>query len=385
MPRPAKAARLWLESASTDAQGRVTVRSMWVILDRGRKHRTGCLPQELGEAERKLQEYLVKKHDPAADRDRDPRTIFIADILSLYLSEVATRHARPKETGARLSRLAEFLGAKRLAVLNSTLTKAYADHRGSPAAARRELEDLRSAIGHYHKPFLAQFPIVMPAAGDERSRWLTRSEAARLIWAAWTMRQGYGENNRRFTGKHIARAILVGLYTGTRIGAICGAAIRPTVGKGYVDLEVGLFHRRPPGSKESKKRQPPIRLHGRILAHMRRWERLGISKRFLIEWNGKSVARINKAFRAVRERAEFGPEIVPHTLRHTAATWMMQNGECTPQQAAGYLGMTIETMDRVYAHHHPDHQENAKAAIGGRPKRPETKAKAKAANSGVSK
>jgi len=25
-------------------------------------------------------------------------------------------------------------------------------------------------------------------------------------------------------------------------------------------------------------------------------------------------------------------------------------------EAAGYLGMTVETLEEVYGHHHPDHQ-----------------------------
>ena len=28
-------------------------------------------------------------------------------------------------------------------------------------------------------------------------------------------------------------------------------------------------------------------------------------------------------------------------------------------EAAGYLGMTVETLETVYGHHHPDFQKNA--------------------------
>ena len=44
----------------------------------------------------------------------------------------------------------------------------------------------------------------------------------------------------------------------------------------------------------------------------------------------------------------------PHTLRHTAATWLMQSG-VSMWRAAGFLGMSVETLDRVYGHHHPDY------------------------------
>ena len=75
------------------------------------------------------------------------------------------------------------------------------------------------------------------------------------------------------------------------------------------------------------------------------------------------VKRINKAFRSVRRAAGLGNEVVPHTLRHTCATWLAQRGVPT-WEAAGYLGMTEETFIAVYGHHHPDHQKNAVNAFG---------------------
>ncbi len=57
-----------------------------------------------------------------------------------------------------------------------------------------------------------------------------------------------------------------------------------------------------------------------------------------------------------------GGKIVPHTLRHTAATWLMQRG-VSLWQAAGYLGMSPEILDRVYGHHSPDYLKGAASAI----------------------
>jgi integrase len=246
--------------------------------------------------------------------------------------------------------------------------RAYADARGSKAAARRELEELRAAINHYYREGFLAAPVAvsLPDKSEPRTRWLSRSEAARLLWAAWRMTQSWrGKESERRTGQHVARFILVALYTGTRAGAVCGAAIRPTIGRGYVDLESGVFYRRPPGQRETNKRQPPVPLPDRLLAHLRRWERLGLSKSAVVEWNGNPVARIHKAFRAAREVAGLGRDVVPHTLRHTAATWLMQNG-CDLWQAAGFLGMSPEMVERVYGHHHPRHLEGARRAIAYR-------------------
>jgi integrase len=141
--------------------------------------------------------------------------------------------------------------------------------------------------------------------------------AARLLWAAYRYREVQkGQPTDRRSRRHIARFILVGLYTGTRASAICGAALTSSVGRGWVDLDAGVFYRRAAGAIETKKRQPTIPIPPRLLAHMRRWKRLGLSTKAVVEWNGESVKKINKAFRGVRADAGLGPDVVPHVLRH---------------------------------------------------------------------
>jgi hypothetical protein len=98
--------------------------------------------------------------------------------------------------------------------------------------------------------------------------------------------------------------------------------------------------------------------------HLRRWARLGISKRYVIEWNGKPVQRINKGFRSARRLAGLDAEVVPHTLRHTCATWLAQK-RVPIHEICGFLGMTPETFERVYGHHHPDFQARAVNALSG--------------------
>jgi integrase len=141
----------------------------------------------------------------------------------------------------------------------------------------------------------------------------------------------------------------VAIYTGTRAGAICGAAFKPSEGRGWVDLESGIFHRRPPEKPENNKRQPPVRLSERLLAHLRRWANLGLSRQAVVEWHGVPVKRINKAFRSVGAEAGLGPEVVPHVLRHTCATWAglgwgIDLGSCRlprNERSSAYTAITI--------------------------------------------
>jgi len=56
----------------------------------------------------------------------------------------------------------------------------------------------------------------------------------------------------------------------------------------------------------------------------------------------------------------------PYVLRHTAATWMAQDG-VPLGEIAGYLGHADTRMvERRYAHHHPDFREQAKHSLNRR-------------------
>jgi integrase len=267
---------------------------------------------------------------------------------------------------ARLKNILDYFGNSTLSQLNRSACNKYVEWRGKPGAARRELADLRAAIRHHWKEGYCQFatPVVLPAAtGRSRDKWLTREEAARLLRAAWRYREVQkGCPTGRHSLRHLARFILVGLYTGTRAGAICSATFERSVGRGWIDIDEGIFYRRAHGQRETKKRQPPIRLPSRLLSHIRRWRRNAPETVSLIEWNGSRVVKINKAFRSACRLAGLSNEVVPHTLRHTCATWLAQRG-VPIHEICGYLGMTREIFERVYGHHHPDHQSLAVSAL----------------------
>ncbi len=84
-----------------------------------------------------------------------------------------------------------------------------------------------------------------------------------------------------------------------------------------------------------------------------------------MEFNGRQIGTIRKAFAAVVADAGIDSSVTPHILRHTCATWMMLNG-ADLWEAAGYLGMTVEQLQSTYGHHHPDHQAGAAAAATGK-------------------
>jgi integrase len=386
MPRSAKGARLWLEPEERDTDGKLVRRAAWVIRDGKNKIRTGCARADREGAEQALAEHIARKYQVPRDRGRHPSQILVLDVLNIYLIDKAPKHSDPTITKARVMTLAAWWGDKTLADVNGTTCREYVAYRtaqprkaarpdvtGNPArmvtaaGARRELEDLRSAINHHRTEGLCSefVGVALPDKNVPKEDWLTRSEAARLIWAAWRYRetQNFMATDRH-TLRHVARFMLVGFYTGTRHGAICTAALTQAVGRGYVDTDSGVFYRRRQGARQTNKRQPPVRLPTRLLAHLRRWKRLGIARHAVVEWNGKPVASVRKSFASAVKAAGIERHITPHICRHTAATWAMQQGSDI-WEAAGYLGMSPELLERVYGHHHPDFQSDVAERMSG--------------------
>lgn len=402
MPRDSKRPRLWLRPEQTNPDGTLRRRAVWIILDGGRQIRTGCAREETARADLALHDYIASKHRPATGK-RHPSQIPIADVLSLYLDDVAPKGHSPKRVKQRMAKLLEWWGDNCLADVTGASCRRYVQWRTSqtwrnctrpdsiprpisePTAAN-ELSLLRAAINHHFKEGLCSeiVTVRLPPKSPPREGWFTRGEAARLLWAAWRARRRSPNGGHEWVGRHIARFILVGLYTGTRSAAICEAAPMPAVGRGWVDLDRGVFHRRGIGRTETKKRRPPVRLPPRLLAHMRRWRDKGIAVSSFVEYRGKPVGKIRSAWHtAVRtsgvgtmmaERLGVPVDVIPHLLRHTAATWLMQAG-VDLWQAAGFLGMTVEQLEETYGHHHPDFQQSAATAITGNARGNDTPAK----------
>jgi hypothetical protein len=191
MPARSKGPRLYLRRARHNKAGRVTHPAIWIIRDGSYQQSTGCLAHDTGGAEHALAVYLANKHERAARAgNRDPEQVPIADLLTIYLRDIVPNHSRPQETKGRIKALDSFFGDKTLSYVTGETCRAYAAQRSTDAAARRELEDLRAAINHRREGLCNKIvEVVLPAERPHRQRWLTRSEAARLIWSAWRYRE----------------------------------------------------------------------------------------------------------------------------------------------------------------------------------------------------
>ncbi|EFO33563.1 integrase [Roseibium sp. TrichSKD4] len=354
MPRPKKPPRLWLRKGKGGAQ--------WVILDGTRYIRTGCPELAIGEAEKKPSEYIAEKYTPKVSGD--PQTTQCAEVMLYYATHRVPQLSNPRNEADFLSQLSTFWGGKFLSQVSKETSREYAALRlaegVSSGTARRELESFRSAVNYYVDEHQIAFrpKIELPEKAPPRDRWLTRSEAAAFVHAA-----------RRRGNHHLARLILIGLYTGTRTGAIIKMRWLQSIDAGWFDLENGVMYRRGQNERLTNKRRPSVRIPNRLLPHLKRWKKLDGICVNVIHRDGLPIKSARKAWANSRDDANLGPDVVPHVLRHTCASWGMQNivNSSDLPVLASFLGMSLKVLIDVYGHHNPEHQQGAINAISVRP------------------
>lgn len=375
-----KGPRLWLQPERRNGNGSIEA-ARWIIRDGSIKRSTGFVESERGGAEKALADYIALKHDPRRNVGQ-PSHVLIADVLSIYARDVAPNHSRPEETKSRILRLGSwwgdpaFAGRKALGPLpvltgyvsdiNASNCRAYVAFVGANRSASRDLELLRAALRHAQEQRVLEgfVKVTLPPKSPPRERWLTRAEVARLVWTAWrsgrTTNGRSGERDNWHMRRHLARFILLAVYTGSRKQDVLNAAFVRHPDHGFIDLERGVWTRKATSKMATKKRQPPIPLPPQLLSHLRRWHRSG--QTFAVEFNGQRIDSISKAFRALVAECSLDAEVIPHALRHTGVTWAMQNG-VELWEASGYFGMSVKTLMDVYGHHHPDHLRGAAAKM----------------------
>lgn len=264
----------------------------------------------------------------------------IADVLLAYSQEHLPTTRAAKNTAYNIDSLATFWSDKRAADVTPANCREYAKGR-TPAAARRDLEVLRAALGYWNKFYQPITPapiVILPEKPAPRERWLERDEAKRLRKAAMGT-------------PHLYRFIVIALLTGSRSGAILNLQWD------WIDLKRGIMRRRAPGEAETKKRTPPVRIGSALLRLLRRWKKKDAGIKYVCHYDGQKVTKLRRSWATACKVAKL-KGVSPHILRHTRATWLMQAGVGI-HEAAGHLGMSPETLTRVYAKHSPEYQRTA--------------------------
>jgi integrase len=283
---------------------------------------------------------------------RYPAEARIADILAAYAEKHGPEVRYPDRVANAIKRLLAWWKDRRVDSVRPVVCQAYRDARLKQgvklATAGRELACLRAALKWAERNgYLVSAPYVkVPPRQPGKDRFLTRGEAARLLWAA---RQ---EPKSRL---HLPLFILIALYTGARSEAILSLKWFP-----QVDLERGVIDYNVSGRTRTKKGRAIVPIPTQLRWFLEK-ARARATSPYVLNWHGVPLKRIKHSFKSACMRAGLDG-VTPHTLRHTCGTWLAQQG-IDLWQIAGWLGHSDMRTTELYAHHHPNYLVAAREAL----------------------
>ena len=176
-------------------------------------------------------------------------------------------------------------------------------------------------------------PVKMVKAFPEppgRFRYLTPDEAGRLVECA---------------ARHLRRIIITALHTGGRLTEVL--RLKPD----DIDLDRGVLYFDQTNTKSGKQREIPIdpTLDTTLRSLLKVTDLRSRRRGHIFTWKGEPVARVATAFTTARKRAGLGKDVTFHTLRHTFASWFVQNGGDL-YRLQKYLGHSDIKLTQRYAH-----------------------------------
>ena len=322
--------------------------------ERGRSHELATGTDDRGQAERFFAEWLLARRQPTAPQRQSPAALGIREVLELYIAGRGPELADPARPKYAAQRLVEWWKERPVDAVTPSTCYAYRDARRrggvKDGTVAKELGVLRAALrlamrnGHLSTAPTVELPPKQPG----RDRWLTRAEAALLLWESRRMSKARS---------HLPLFILIALYTGARQEAILGLRWA------QVDLIAGRINFNEAGRTQTNKRRPVIPIPRGLLWFLRKAQARARSP-WVISYKGARVRGIRRSFDAAARRA--GLEgVTRHTLRHTCGTWLAQAG-VDLHQIAGWLGHSNARTTELYAHHHPGYLDGARQALEAR-------------------
>lgn len=291
----------------------------------------------------------------AAAMDAPPEAFTIADLCDAYLKdrEEDPRVHYPKAIKNSLSHIKRAFGDLVPSNLTPLAIKRYTAQRRRDGVKdptiSKELRFLRQALkyGVANNWMDKEQPIELPGEGQSRDRFLTRNEFAQLYFHASPF--------------HLRVFLALAISTAARGKHIL------TLTWDRVDFEAGMVRYLPGAS--SKKRTAPIPMNKPLRAILERaYEARGGDKARVVEWRGKPVRSVRKAYERAGRLARLD-DAHRHDLRRTAASWAVQDGNPI-EVVATMLGDTVETTRKHYAIFSSDYLRDVvnSLAAGGRNK-----------------
>lgn len=268
----------------------------------------------------------------------------LGELVPAY---IAAREADGVASAQRMrdgwKRLAPTFARTPALAVDEQAARAYAAGRkASPATVRYELSLISQARRWAARQGLIESapPMWLPALPARRERHIGRPEFERLLEAA--------------IAPHFKLYLELAIGTGARPSAILSLTWC------QVDFDGGLIRLNPDGRVQTAKHRPTVPMTNRLRGALEgAWQ--GRQSDYVVEVGGRQIASVKKAMAAAAARA--GLEVVPYTLRHSAAVWMAEAGVPMAEIAA-YLGHAdSRTTERHYAKFSPSYLRKAAAAL----------------------
>lgn len=334
-------------------------RSVWEIrwFERGCRRARSTGTDNRRDAEAQLAQALLEAEP---DGPRDPSQRWIADVLTAYVREHGQTVRSADTLAAVIKALIPYWGGLTVSEITEHTVRAYCRQRvntvtGAPVSdgtKRNDIIFLAAAVRHDWREgrITRTVHIPMPPPSRSRDRWLTRSEAAHLLRAARRVRR---------SRPHLTLFILLALYTAGRHEAILSLRWP------QVDLDRGQIDLRDLSRPDTTKGRARIPIPWRLTTFLRYARRRGSATGYVVNYDGRPLTNIEKSFKRAAREAGL-QDVTPHTLRHTAATWMVQAG--VPWwQIARYLGHTTTLqVEMTYGHHRTEWLAEAAGALDRR-------------------
>ncbi|WOF43546.1 site-specific integrase [Sphingopyxis indica] len=322
----------------------------WTEGGRSREKSTGT--RDRREAELFRATWLIARHKPKGPRD--PAEVLIAETLNNYMLKRMPKVADKERIQNAVSAMLPFWRNRYVSEVTEGSCDDYLVWRNrATETMRRELGVLAAAINRAFRDGLISRTVTVfrPAPSEGRIRFLECHEAVKLVRAASRVDRAAG---------HLPLFLIIGMLTGQRKEAILSLKWAD------IDFERGYIDWNPAGRRRTKKERPRTTIPKRLVKQLKRRRRKYPQDEYVVTYQGHPIKDIKNSFHAAVALADIPTtghrKVVPHTLRHTCATWLMQKG-IDKHEACGFLGMTRETLEKNYGHHHPNYQTSARDAF----------------------
>ncbi len=318
------------------------------IASSGKRTRRSTGTANRKEAEALLAKWTLEVHQEK-HWDVEPTRMF-DELLLAYLKGPSAEKRAAERDRYSAKRLFPFFSQRELNRLGPADIHEYIESRRADGVQagtiNKELNLLSAALNFAQKRL--QWDVPNPVKGmrlrepEGRIRWITREQYSRLLEEAVHVRA------------HLVDFIKLGVNTGMRKGEMLGLEWS------RVDLKQRLVYLTSMDQKNGRYGSVPLNTEARAALLSRANHRATYcpdSPWVFCDRQGRRIQNIRKGFDSACARAGI-EDFHPHDLRHTCATWLVQNGVSIREVAEILRHKTIQVTMR-YAHLAPDNVRSA--------------------------